>query len=135
MHFQHQKAEATGMTYGTEISTGKILPDIVRWTKFSGIAWYKDGFFYSAYNVKNEEKALSTKNEYHKVYYHKLGTSQSDDILIYENSNYPLRNYGVFLDEDEKYMFLSESESTSGNALWVRLAGIKKEKWTNIALV
>ncbi len=116
-----------------EISTGKILPDIVRWTKFSGIAWYKDGFFYSAYNVKNEEKALSTKNEYHKVYYHKLGTSQSDDILIYENSNYPLRNYGVFLDEDEKYMFLSESESTSGNALWVRLAGIKKEKWTNIA--
>ena len=116
-----------------EIKTGKILPDVVKWTKFSGIAWYKDGFFYSAYDVKDENKALSTKNEFHKVFYHKLGTSQAKDILIYENKEYPLRNYGVFLDEDEKYMFLSESESTSGNALWMRAAGTADAKWTKIA--
>ncbi|MPM11811.1 Prolyl endopeptidase [bioreactor metagenome] len=116
-----------------EIATGKILPDIVRWTKFSGIAWYRDGFFYSAYEVSDEEKALSSKNEFHKVYYHKLGTKQGKDVLIYENKEFPLRNYGVFLDEDEKYMFLSESESTSGNALWFRPAGINDAKWIKIA--
>lgn len=116
-----------------KIKSGKMLSDVVKWTKFSGIAWYKDGFFYSAYDVKDESKALSTKNEFHKVYYHKLGTSQAKDILVYENKEYPLRNYGIYLDEDEKYMFLSESESTSGNALWVSPAGTTDIKWTKIA--
>ncbi|HCB63185.1 MAG: prolyl endopeptidase [Bacteroidetes bacterium GWF2_43_63] len=116
-----------------EIKTGKMLPDAVKWTKFSGIAWYKDGFFYSAYDVKDESKSLSTINEFHKVFYHKLGTSQAKDVLIYENKDYPLRNYGVFLDEDEKYMFLSESEGTSGNALWFRAAGLGDTEWIKIA--
>lgn len=116
-----------------DIKTGKLLSDEVKWTKFSGIAWYKKGFFYSAYDVKDESKALSTINEYHKVFYHALGTSQAKDILVYENKDFPLRNYGVFLDEDEKYMFLSESEGTSGNALWFRPAGIKDAKWTKLA--
>lgn len=116
-----------------EIKTGKMLSDAVKWTKFSGIAWYKDGFFYSAYDVKDESKSLSTKNEFHKVFYHKLGTSQAKDVLIYENKEYPLRNYGVFLDEDEKYMFLSESEGTSGNALWFSTAGLGDTEWIKIA--
>jgi len=119
--------------YVMEIKTGKMLPDEVKWTKFSGIAWYKNGFFYSAYEVKDESKALSTKNEYHKVYYHKLGTTQDKDVLVYENKDFPLRNYGVYLDEDQKYMFLSESESTSGNALWVRPASISGGEWKKIA--
>jgi len=116
-----------------DIKTGKMLPDEIQWTKFSGIAWYKKGFFYSAYEVKDESKALSTKNEYHKVFYHTLGTTQANDVLVYENKDFPLRNYGVFLDEDQKYMFLSESESTSGNALWFRSASVKGGEWKKIA--
>ncbi|NLL28129.1 MAG: S9 family peptidase [Bacteroidales bacterium] len=115
------------------IKTGEFLPDKIKWTKFSGIAWYKNGFFYSGYEIEDEAKALSSKNEYHKVFYHKLGTAQSEDILIYENKDFPLRNHYLFLDKKQKYMFLTESEGTSGNSLWFRRASISNGEWTKIA--
>lgn len=116
-----------------DIATGKLLSDHIKWVKFSGISWYKDGFYYSSYDVKDESKALTTKNEFHKVYYHKLGTDQKNDFLIYENKDFPLRNYGVYTDRDEKYLFLSESASTSGNALYFKIPGNKKSNWVKIA--
>ncbi len=119
--------------YVINIETGEKLSDVVKWTKFSGISWHKNGFYYSAYEVSDESKALSSINEYHKVYYHKLGTAQSKDVLIYENKQAPLRNYGAFTDDDEQYLFLSESESTSGNALYFRPAKTKKAGWVKIA--
>lgn len=119
--------------YVINIETGEKLSDVVKWTKFSGISWQNDGFYYSAYEVSDESKALSSINEYHKVYYHKLGTAQSKDVLIYENKQAPLRNYGAFTDDDEQYLFLSESESTSGNALYFRPAKTKKGGWVKIA--
>ncbi len=102
-----------------EIATGEDLEDIVEWVKFSGMAWKDDGFYYSRYDAPKGSE-LTGKNEYHKVYYHKIGTPQSDDPLVYENKNHPLRNYGVGTTEDERFAFLSETESTSGNALYVK---------------
>lgn len=101
-----------------DIKTGALLKDHLKWVKFSGISWYKDGFFYSRYDEPDGSE-LSKKNTYHKVYYHKLGTMQNEDELLFQNLNEPLRNYVTDISEDEKYLFIYESESTSGNNLFV----------------
>lgn len=106
--------------YVTEIETREKQPDQLNWIKFSGMAWHGEGFYYSRYDEPKAGEALSGKNEFHKVYYHKLGTDQSADILIYHNPKFPLRNYGASVTEDERFLILSESESTSGNALYVK---------------
>ncbi|MBM3404959.1 MAG: S9 family peptidase [Bacteroidetes bacterium] len=116
-----------------EIETGKKYDDLLKWVKFSGISWQGDGFYYSRYDEPKKGSKLSGKNEYHKVYFHKIGTSQSADLLVYENRQYPLRNYGLGVSEDEKYLFLSESESTSGNALYFREADKKNAPFKLIA--
>lgn len=103
-----------------EIKTGKRLNDKVEWSKFSGIAWKGNGFYYSAYDAPEKGKEYSKKNEYHKIYYHKIGDSQSKDLLIYEDKDHALRNYNADVTEDEKFLILYGSESTSGNSLKVK---------------
>lgn len=100
------------------IETGEQLEDHLKWSKFSNISWYKNGFFYSRYDEPKGSE-LSKKNTYHKVYYHELGTKQSEDELLFENANEPLRNYRTDITDDEKYLFIYETESTSGNNLFV----------------
>lgn len=114
------------------IPDAKELDDEINWVKFSGISWRGDGFYYSSYG-EPEGSALSQKNEYHKVYYHKLGEPQSKDILIYENREYPLRNYSASVSDDEDFLFIYESQSTSGNSVY--FADLKKDekKFTQIA--
>lgn len=119
--------------YIKDIETGELLDDHIKWVKFSGISWKGDGFFYSAYDAPEEGEELSDKNEFHKVYYHRIGTSQSDDELIYENKEFPLRNYYVGTTEDEKYLILYEVESTSGNALYFKDLDNKDSKFVMIA--
>lgn len=109
-----------------EISTGKILEDHIKWVKFSGISWKGNGFFYSAYDAPKDGKDYSAKNEFHKIYYHTIGTSQEKDILIYEDKEHALRNFGVSVSEDEKHLILTGSEGTSGNS--VSIANISKWK-------
>jgi len=103
-----------------ETATGKKLEDKIEWVKFSGISWRGDGFYYSRYDKPTGGKELSSRNEFHKVYYHKLGQPQSNDILIYSSREFPLRNYGATVTEDENYLILSESQSTSGNSLYIK---------------
>jgi prolyl oligopeptidase len=99
-----------------EVEGTKQLDDHLYWIKFSDIEWKNDGFFYSRYD-EPKGSGLSEKNEFHKVYYHKVGTPQSADQLVYENKNFPLRNYYAGVTEDEKFLILSETESTTGNSL------------------
>ena len=115
------------------IESGEKLDDNVKWVKFSNIAWENNGFYYSSYDPPEEGEELSDKNEYHKVYYHKIGTPQKDDKLIFENKKYPLRNYVAYITEDEKYLFISESETTSGNALYYKNLTIPGSKFKQIA--
>ncbi len=103
-----------------DVATGKNLPDKIEWVKFSGASWQGDGFYYSRYDAPSKGKELSNRNEYHKVYFHKIGTSQSEDKLIFENRNFPLRNYYAMTTEDEHFLILSESEGTSGNSLFCK---------------
>ncbi|MEZ5083811.1 MAG: prolyl oligopeptidase family serine peptidase, partial [Bacteroidales bacterium] len=102
------------------VETKEKLDDHLQWIKFSGSSWKDDGFYYSRYDEPKEGEALKGVNEFHKVYYHKLGTPQSEDLLIYENPEFALRNYYAGTTEDESFLILQESEGTSGTSLWAK---------------
>ncbi len=119
--------------YVKNIETNEMLADHVKWVKFSGIAWYKDGFFYSCYDSPAQGQELSKKNEFHKIKYHKLKTDPKDDKVFYENKDFPLRNYHAGVSEDEKYVFVFETESTSGSSFWVKDMTKKDAKFVHIA--
>ena len=106
--------------YVKDIETGEMLKDHIMWAKFSGITWYKDGFFYTRYPEPAKGTALSGVNENNKVYYHKIGTSQDKDKLYYEDTKHPQWGFGVDITEDEQYLILYVTESTSGNALYFK---------------
>ena len=103
-----------------DMETGEQLEDHINWIKFSGLSWYKDGFYYSCYDQPEEGKELSNINQFHKVYYHKIGTDQSEDVLFYENPEYPKRNYTASVTEDEKVLVMYETESTHGSAVYIK---------------
>jgi Serine proteases of the peptidase family S9A len=104
-----------------DVETKKLLSDKIEWTKFSGAAWKGDeGFYYSAYDRPDESSKLSKANEYQKVYYHKIGTPQSEDVLVYEDKEHPKRYFGCGLTEDQRFLILSISEGTSGSEIWYR---------------
>jgi len=118
--------------YIRDITTGKDLDDHLQWLKFTGVSWYKNGFFYSRYDAPEKGGELSNSNEYHKVYYHKLGNKQEQDELIYENSKFPKRLYGVGVTDDEKYLILSEMGASHGNALYFKDLTNKSSEFTLI---
>lgn len=96
---------------------GETLVDI----KFSGIAWQgNEGFYYSSYDKPTEGSQLSGLTQYHKLYYHKLGTPQKDDQLIFGGDKTPRRYIGAGLTEDERYLIISAANSTSGNELYLK---------------
>jgi prolyl oligopeptidase len=99
--------------------TKQIIGDTLADIKFSGIAWQgNDGFFYSTYD-KPKGSQLSAMTDHHKFYYHKLGTKQSDDKLIF-GADKVRRYVGGGLTEDERYLIVTASVSTTGNELYIR---------------
>ena len=105
------------------LATKKPLADKLAWIKVSGVAWHGHGFFYSRYPAPEKGHELSSRNENHQVYYHRIGTAQSDDELVYEDAANPQRFHGVGTTEDERFAVLSVSErgkGKKGNALFVR---------------
>jgi prolyl oligopeptidase len=100
-----------------QVDGAKDMSDELNWVKFSGASWYKDGFYYSRYPSPDKGTELSGKNEFHQVWYHKLGTSQDTDKLIYEDKSNALRYYGAQVTEDEKYLFVYVSMGTYGTEI------------------
>ena len=119
--------------YVMDVETKNLLDDHLEWIKFSGTSWKGDGFYYSRYDEPKEGDELKASNEYHKVYYHKIGTAQSEDKLIYKNDEYPKRNYYAGTTDDESFLFMSESAGTSGNALWVKKLDGSQDDFTLVA--
>jgi prolyl oligopeptidase len=106
-----------------ELATKKTLEDSLEWVKVSGVAWHGDGFFYSRYPVPEKGKEKASVNENHLVYYHRLGTPQSADSIIYQDPENPQRFHIVETTEDERFAILSISDrgkGKDGNALFVR---------------
>ena len=106
--------------YVMDAKTGKLLPDHIVWAKFTGADWLGDGFYYSVYDAPEKGKETSDKNEVQKVYYHKMGTPQSEDVLFYQNPANPLRFYSVSVNKEETMMFLTEAGMDQGSNLYVR---------------
>lgn len=99
--------------------TKEIIGDTIVDIKFSGVSWYKnEGFYYSSYD-KPKGSELSAKTDQHKLYFHKLGTSQKEDQLIF-GQNEKRRYVGGYVTEDENYLIISGSNSTSGNELYYK---------------
>ncbi|WP_324672688.1 prolyl oligopeptidase family serine peptidase [Hymenobacter sp. GOD-10R] len=119
-----------------DLKTRQPLKDELNWVKVSGASWYKDGFFYSRYDApKKGEHSLAGKNEFHKVYYHKLGTPQSADKLVYEDKKMPLGFRMAGATEDERFLILYLTDGKNdGNRLSVRdLTDPKQEgKFTSL---
>ena len=101
-------------------ATGALLPDHIEWAKFGAPVWLGDGFFYSAYDRPEAGKEFSNANENHKVYYHKLGTPQEQDILIYEDPEHPLYFHSVEVSDDQSLLFLYMSGAGIGNGLKIK---------------
>lgn len=102
-----------------DLNTGKLLDDHIIWAKFTDASWKGDGFFYSAYSAPVEGKEFSDVNENHKIYYHRIGTPQAQDELIYRNPDRPKRFYSAWCPENEKALFIYESGANRGNALYM----------------
>lgn len=107
--------------YVLDTASRKTLPDKVEWAKVTGAAWAGDGFYYSRYDAPEDGHLLSAKNENHKVYFHRVGTPQSADRLIYEDPQNPLRFHTASTDDEERYLFIDISDrgkGKEGNALY-----------------
>jgi prolyl oligopeptidase len=102
-----------------DAESGKQLADTLHWVKFSGASFYKDGVYYSRYDAPTGS-ALSAKNEYQKVYFHKMGTAQSQDVLVYEDKANPMLYFGAGVTEDNQFLILTVSKGTSGNQIKVK---------------
>jgi prolyl oligopeptidase len=118
-----------------EVATKKDMGDDLKWLKATGISWAGNGFFYSRYDAPEAGHELSSKNEFQKVYFHKLGKQQSDDELVYEDKANAQRFYGVGTTDDERYAILSISDrgkGKRGNSLYYRDLSKDEKKFAPI---
>ncbi|MBI3428170.1 MAG: S9 family peptidase [Acidobacteria bacterium] len=97
-----------------DITTGKDLDDHLKWVKFSGAAWTKDGqgIFYSRYDEPNAKTKLEDVNYFQKLYFHRLGTPQSEDVLVYERKDQKEWGFSGDVTEDGRYLLISVWQGT-----------------------
>jgi prolyl oligopeptidase len=106
-----------------EIATGKVLADHLIWLKFADLSWAGEGFFYTRFPAPQAGRELSSKNESQAVYFHRVGASQQQDQLVYEDKQHPARLFDVGTTEDEKFLILTVQDASlgkTGNALFYR---------------
>ena len=114
--------------YVRDLKTGKNTSDIVKWVKFSGASWTKDGqgFFYSRFPEPPQGKQLEVKLEHMTLYYHKLGTEQTADIKIYERPDQPSWFVGGGINETGRYLFVITTKGTDKNEVYLADLGDPK---------
>ncbi|MBM3739962.1 MAG: S9 family peptidase [Acidobacteria bacterium] len=106
-----------------DLATKQELPDRIEWVKSSGASWRGHGFYYSRYPAPPKGQELTQRNEHHRVYFHRAGTRQSEDELVFEDPANPVRFHYVGTTEDEKYGLLLISDrgrNKLGPAVWIR---------------
>jgi len=97
-----------------EVATGQDLPDELKWSKFSGAAWNKaaTGFYYQRYDAPKSGEALTGVNKFQKVYFHKLGTPQDQDVLVFERKDQPDWGFGAEVTDDGRWLIVSQTQGT-----------------------
>lgn len=118
--------------YVMDVKTKELLSDHIEWAKFTGAAWDGDGFYYSAYPRPEVGKEFSNANEYHSVYYHKIGTEQSQDRLVFKDEKNPLHFHSVGTSDDETMLILYASGQGLGNAVKVKDLTKPGAEWVTI---
>jgi prolyl oligopeptidase len=106
-----------------DLTTRKPLADKIEWVKVSNVAWRGNGFYYSRYPAPAKGKELSSVNENHQVFYHRIGTPQSQDELVFEDAKNPQRFHTLDTTEDERFAILDVSDrgtGKQGNAVFVQ---------------
>ena len=98
-----------------DIDTGKDLADELKWVKFSGASWTKDGggFFYSRYDAPQEATKLADINYFQKLYFHKIGTPQSADVLVYDRPDQKEWGFGGKVSDDGRYLVITATQGTA----------------------
>jgi prolyl oligopeptidase len=104
--------------YVLDVATQQKLSDEIKWAKFTGAAWRGNGFYYSRYDEPKDGKEFSNQNQYQKIYYHKMGETQANDQLVYEDKAHPLRYFGAEITDDERYLIITAAEGTSGSEIY-----------------
>src|ERR1700739_411979 len=118
-----------------DVAAKKDLSDDLKWLKFNEGAWAGNGFFYSRFDPPEKGHELSSKNEFQKVYYHKLGAPQSEDELIFEDKANPQRFHIVLTTNDERFAILmnsDEGKGKRGNSLYYRDLSKNERSFTPI---
>jgi prolyl oligopeptidase len=103
-----------------DMQSGEMLADKIEWAKFTGIAWQGNGFYYTRYPQPKKGDELKAENKFGAVYYHALNTPQSADKVVYEDKQHPNRFFGAETTDDEQFLCIIGSESTSGNVLYFK---------------
>ncbi|MBV5283324.1 MAG: S9 family peptidase [Paludibacter sp.] len=116
-----------------DVKTRQLLPDHIKWSKFNGISWQGNGFYYSAFDAPEAGKEYSNKNEFEKIFYHIIGQPQSQDRIVFENKEFPLRECGSSVSDDEKFLFVTETETTTGNSLKMKDLSNPDSKFVELA--
>lgn len=119
--------------YVIDVEKGIKMDDHLEWIKFSGMSWLDDGFFYGRFDTPAKGDELKGVNKNNKVYFHKVGTSQADDKLIYEDPANPMYMWSIYTTDDESIIVLSgRTPSTRGNSLFYKKANNPKGDFTAI---
>jgi prolyl oligopeptidase len=106
-----------------DVATGQDLPDVIKWSKFSGASWLKDGsgFYYGRYEAPKDANLLQAVNKNQKLYFHAVGTPQDKDALVYERPDEPDWMFGGEVTDDGRYLLLYQTEGTENkNRIFVR---------------
>ena len=119
-----------------EIESGKVLDEELEWIKFSGVDWSRDGkgFFYGRYPRPEEGEEFQSLNMNMKVYYHRIGTTQADDVLVFEQPEHPEWGYGVEVTDDGRYLVLTVWKGTDARYR-VYVKDLEAENGVSTALI
>ena len=114
------------------------LPDHIEWAKFTGAEWRQQGidgakgFFYSAYPRPEVGKEFSNANENHNIYFHKLGTPQEEDVLVFSDPEHPLHFHSAGLTDDERYLMVAVGGQGFGNGLLLKDLSVPGSRWVTV---
>ncbi|MCM1349115.1 MAG: prolyl oligopeptidase family serine peptidase [Firmicutes bacterium] len=128
-----------------DTATGALLPDHIQWAKFTSAVWYGDGFYYSAYPRPEKGKEFSNANENHQIYYHRIGTPQSDDVIAYSDPEHPLHFHSAYVPEGTNYLFVLGGGDGFGESLimkdlatdgpWITLEATQKYEMKPLGVI
>ena len=115
--------------YVMDVESGKLMPDYIDWAKFTGAQWLGDGFLYSAYPIPEDGKEFSNANSNHIVYYHKLGTPQSEDSIFYQDPEHPYYFHSAYVGDNGRLVFISVGGQGTGDGLMMKDMSKPESDW------